>query len=152
MSKKAVLTLLLLLGVAVVMGLTLRTMRYKKAEPSFEDASSFMSATAITFAQHGARAQDQQITVTDSNTVRRLVATIRLQRTEPCSCAHLLEAIFHTPGGPVPVSFCDHCFDVLQAINSYDGARFYKMPKGFYEEFRTLVQGHTNQTWYVQVP
>jgi hypothetical protein len=134
------------------------------------DASAFASTTNVVFmarlpplvavagttndftSPSGAPLEDVPLAVSDPDAVQRLVAAVRLRRKPECTCGpHRFQAVFQTSAGQIPVSFCRHCFDVLDARapsgSPYDGARFFKMPNDFYAQFRSHVQQQTNIQW-----
>ncbi len=116
-----------------------------KAEPPFEDTSAFANTREIQFTQRNAGiGPDQEMIISDSNIVNRLVAAVRLQRKGPCECAHPLQANFRTASGHVFVSFCDHCFDIQKTRDSYEEVRLYRMPKEFYAVFCNLAKAQTS--------
>jgi hypothetical protein len=123
-----------------------------RAEPPFEDTTAFAGTREIRFSQRNTGiAPDQEMIISDSNTLNRLLAAVRLQRKEPCLCAHLLEANFQTASGNIFVSFCDHCFDIQKTRGSYEEVRLYRMPKDFYTMFCNLAQAQTNG-WLLHNP
>jgi hypothetical protein len=106
------------------------------------------NTTRITFTELGFDQPDKSFAVIEPAEVQRIIGTIRLRSKRPCSCGvHLHQATFQKPSGQVQVSFCIHCFDVLAANGSYEGAKLYKMPKEFYAEFCRLADSQTNEEW-----
>jgi hypothetical protein len=148
-------------AVAVVLWLTL---------PLPEDAGAFANTTNVVFtvklrpllpiegrtneftSPSNAPDEDVPLIVSDPAAVRRLVAAVRLRRKAECQCGpHQFRADFQTPGGQIRVSFCSHCFDVLDPAAPTDkpwkGSRQYKLPPDFYAEFRSHVEQQTNLQW-----
>ena len=148
-SIKAVLGLTLIAGTGLAAAVLLKNSLHKTAP----DDSSFLKATyAIRFTQRKPFS-DQEMTVSDSNTVSRLLSSVRLERKRPCMCGHFLQATFQAPSGNTFVSFCNHCFDIQTTSNSYQGLRMYRMPKDFYAEFYKLVKTQTNGLcWRIHEP
>jgi len=133
-------------------------MRRGEPQPPLEDATPFKDTTSIIFkepellpAEAAPERGRKEFAILTSDEVGRFVSAIRLQRKEPCPCQPHYEATFLKLSGEIQVSFCDHCFDVLDGEDghSYSGARLYRMPKDFYAEFRRLAQ---NQKWHVLGP
>ena len=139
MNKRRLATLL---AAAVALGVILSIASRMVVGPSFEDTTALSSVTNIIFTGRGPENQRRQMEVTEAKQVAHLVSLIRLQRKDPCACGHSFEAVFQRPAGEIRVSFCSHCFDVLDSTNpsSYEGARLYRMPPEFYAEFRRLAQ------------
>jgi len=150
MSKRRIATLFV---AAAALGVILSITRHMVAGPPFEDTTAFSGVTNIVFTGRGAENQRTQMEVTEVNEVAHMVSLIHLQRKDHCACAHSYEAIFQKPSGEIRVSFCTHCFDVLDSTNpqSYEGARLYRMPKEFYAEFRRLAQTQIPD-WNVPAP
>ena len=65
------------------------------------------------------------VVITDKAKIEKLLATIKLEKKEPCACDHIQHAIFVKDKGEITVSLCDHCFDVGKAT--------YRMPPEFYK-------------------
>ena len=156
MSERRIIPLFITVTCGAVLAVTSSC---KPAGASAQDAAAFAGATNVVFTEQqtvpppvGSEQQKKQFTVASSDEVGRLLSSIHLQRKEPCACGHIYEAIFQKPTGQIHVSFCDHCFDVLdgKSGDSYEGARLYKMPKGFYGEFRRIAQ--TREKWHVLGP
>ena len=146
MRKKVIVTGVLLGSIGLLLLLS-KTFQHHKAEPEppFEDTNAFASTREITFTQRNAGiGSDQDMIISESNSVSRLVAAVRLQRKEPCACAHPLQANFQTASGDIFVSFCDHCFDIQKTRDSYEEVRMYRMPKDFYAIFCNLAKAQTN--------
>jgi hypothetical protein len=101
------------------------------------DAQLLMNTTNITFTAWGENLHG--FALEDRKSVQRLLSTIHLERKERCLCAHRLGAIFKGPSGQVEISFCDHCFNVVDGNHS----RYYKMPKAFYAEFYAQARAET---------
>ena len=72
------------------------------------------------------------IVITDRAKIAKLVATIKLEKKEPCACDHIQHAVFVTAAGEVTVSLCDHCFDV--------GKNTYVMSPEFYKLYTAYSQ------------
>lgn len=85
----------------------------------------------------------QQLVVSSPSEIARLVSSIRLHRKGQCKCAHLNEAVFETRSIRIKVSFCNHCFDVMDGVTEGGGraeVRLYRMPKEFHEEFERYAK------------
>lgn len=151
MSPTKVSFLLLASAVAVAVGPS-AVRRIKDAIP--EDASAFAGTTNIVFTEHlGADKPDKYIHVSDPEEVRRLVSIVRLVKKRPCACGHMLSADFQTPDANIRVSFCSHCFDVLDPgapkSHSYQGAKLYHMQRDFYAQLQAYVKQRTNENWHL---
>lgn len=77
------------------------------------------------------------IVITDKAKIAKLVATIKLEKKEPCACDHVQHAVFVTDAGQVTLSLCDHCFDIGKAT--------YKMPPEFYRLYTAHWQEATSK-------
>ena len=138
--------------------------------PLPEDAGAFAGTTNVVFtvklqplvaiagrtneftSPSDAPLEDVRLTVSNPAAVQRLVATVRLKPKRVCPCGrHSYQADFQTTSGQIRVSFCNHCFDVMDPRASserpWEGARNYRMPKDFYSEFRSHVEQQTNLQW-----
>jgi hypothetical protein len=117
---------------------------------SSDGAAVFATATSITLVQDriGEAGKEIRLSVTNSTDVRRLTAAIRLEKKDPCWCLHLHHATFEAPTKSIEVSFCGHCFDVVEA----KGVGNYKMPKGFYSELRKQISEHSKEQWLLPEP
>lgn len=128
-----------------------------------DDHAAFARATSITFVQDvsgrmqvagsdslaAANAPKQlELVVTNSAEVRRFISAIRLDKKEPCWCLHMHTATFQTPTKQIEVSFCPHCFDVVE-----NGAvRDYKMPEPFLKELSKQIKAHGQAGWLLPPP
>jgi len=134
--------------------------------PSKDDHAAFAQATSITFIQDdsgrfpmaavegivdptAANAPKQlKLVVSNSAEVHRFISAIRLDRKEPCWCLHVHRATFQTPTKPIEVSFCPHCFDVVE-----DGAaREYRMPEPFLKELSKEIKAQGQAGWRLPPP
>jgi hypothetical protein len=111
------------------------------------DLAAFKGSKEIVFTTQGKlRVIDdqpyeyEQISILSSNDIARIVSTIQLNPKPQCKCGHLNKAVFDAPSGRITVSFCDHCFDILDQSNRGHsiGTRHYEMPKEFYAEFQQI--------------
>jgi len=82
----------------------------------------------------------EAVTIKEPATINELVATIKLEKKNPCACLHLESAVFVKDTGEIKVSLCDHCFD-------FDG-KTHVMPAGFYALFQKALP----QTVYLRSP
>jgi len=124
----------------------------ERGESATGAAPNFADITNIVFKQFESfPGQKTNFTVSASNEIAHLVATINLRKKQPCACGHSQEVVFQKPSGEIRVSFCDHCFDVLDSRNpeSYELLRMYRMPKDFYAEYVKLAR--TQPNWDVPV-
>jgi hypothetical protein len=90
--------------------------------------------------------------LTNQTELQRIIGLIEFHPKKPCECGpHLYEATFQRNNGPVHVSFCNHCFDVLGEQSTGSKPRYteYAMPKEFYAEFRRLAD---NQIDFDRLP
>ncbi len=156
MNQGCTMPLLVCVACGALLGVTSSC---KPTGATAQDSAAFAGVTNIAFTEQvpalppvGSNQQKKHFSVSASDEVARLLSSIHLQPKDPCECGHVYEATFQKPSGPIHVSFCGHCFDVLDGNSgdSYAGARFYKMPKGFYEEFRRIAQ--TKEKWHVLGP
>ena len=123
----------------------------------------FAQATSITFIQDvsglarvegivdpsAANAPKQlKLVVTNSAQVRRFISTIRLEKKEACWCLHQHTAIFETPTKQIEVSFCPHCFDVVEN----GSARDYRMPEPFLKELSKEIKAQGQAGWLLPPP
>jgi len=135
---------LLSLGCGTVLALATAC---KQADSTFTGAPDFTDTTNIVFKQRQFFPdQKTNFMISASNEIVHLVSTIQLRRKDPCLCGHSQEVIFQKASGDIRVSFCDHCFDVLDSKNpdSYALLRMYKMPKEFYAEYVRLSRSEAN--------
>jgi acylphosphatase len=72
------------------------------------------------------------VVITDKAKIAKLVATIKLEKKEPCACDHIDHAVFVKDKGEITVSLCDHCFDI--------GMDTYQMPPEFYKLYMAYTQ------------
>src|ERR1051326_6192333 len=133
---------------------------------SKDDRAGVARATAITFVQDDsgrfpvagvkgnvdpsdANAPKQlKLVVNNSAEVRRFVSAIRLDKKEPCWCLHVHRATFQTPTKHIEVSFCPHCFDVLED----GGAGEYRMPEPFLKELSKEIKAQGQAGWRLPPP
>ena len=91
----------------------------------------------------GNEPKELKLIVTNSAEVRRFISTIRLERKEPCWCLHVHRATFQTPTEQIEVSFCAHCFDVVE----HGGTRDYRMPDLFFAELLKEIKAQGQAGW-----
>ena len=131
--------------------------------PLAENASAFAGTTNIVFKarQHPRPGEpppeELQLTAGNAAAVQHLVTAIRLEPKPVCKCGiHTYQADFQTTTGLVSVSFCRHCFDVVDPRapegKPWEGSRDYRMPKDFYKQFRWCVEQQTNVQWRLLPP
>jgi hypothetical protein len=134
----------------VTAGLALATALVGSHTASCDGAAGLATATSITVVQEaiGKEGKEIRLSITNSTDVRRLTAAIRLEKKDPCWCLHLHHATFEMPTRRVEVSFCGHCFDVLEAGVTQN----YRMPKGFYNELRKQISQHSRENWLLPEP
>lgn len=99
------------------------------------DQASFTNVTKIVVTEQVSEDSTNCMVINQAPEISRLLSHIHLRSKEPCACAHSLHALFKTTSGQVHVSFCDHCFDVLQPY-AEDETRYYAMPKELWLELR----------------
>ena len=117
-----------------------------------EDASAFAGTTNVVFTERSLGGEpEKHISIRQPEEVQRLVGAVRLVKKGPCACAHFLSAEFQGRDQIIKVSFCTHCFDILDhaAPESYRGAKLYRMPDEFFAQFRSYVQQRTNEQWHL---
>jgi hypothetical protein len=117
-----------------------------------EDASAFAATTNVVFIERALGEEpEKRISISRPEEVKCLINAVRLRKKAPCECCHLVSAEFRGPSQTIQVSFCSHCFDILNPDNprSYEGARLYNMPKEFYAQVLSYVQQRTNEQWHL---
>lgn len=72
------------------------------------------------------------VVITDKAKIAKLVATIKLEKKEPCACDHIDHTVFVKDKGQITVSLCDHCLDI--------GKNTYRMPPEFYKLYMAYTQ------------
>lgn len=146
-ARKAIPTLL---GLALAVPALVTCTGCTRTSSAVVSVAVFSSITNIIFTEVTGPESNawKHVTVGDTNDLRRIISFTQLTTKQPCACAHLHEALFQGPSDDIRVSFCDHCFDVVSGTFAGD----YEMPKGFYAEFRKLVQRKSSGEWRVYAP
>jgi hypothetical protein len=83
----------------------------------------------------------EQFAVSDAKEIRKFVSSIHFAPGQPLVDDHIFGAKFQRPAGEIFVTFCSHCFDIVDSEHP-DRGPHYAMPEGFFTEFSKVAQQH----------